>query len=401
VTTTSRDTTQGTYQGRAEDLKPYQTGTDVSGRDISRESGSTQGTQPYSGMGIVRENKSKWEDLNKLDKPLQAFVVSANSLIDIYAVNLALKFGLFERLSQNQDLVPIKEILSTGDFKMDHRKLMDWLDILYVHGFLVREGVLEAARYGISDYTRKYFLKNALDSYVNTYLIHHNLLKRITDLENLLPTGKFVNTREEILKDEQTMRSWEELYYKINRDNFDRLIESVDFSQFKRVMDISGKSGYLCKKIAMKHPNIEVICFDDKRWKPLTDDTQKKFGPFPNNLRFEWGNLLTDKIPEADCIIVPKTFSFLNTDDKKKFEDIIYKSLMKGGKVIVMQNVISDKRDVDDCGLKHSFALFINGFDGYDCSVEEYQKCLVDHGFRDVQVVATLPGDVAVISATK
>lgn len=178
------------------------------------------------------------------------------------------------------------------------------------------------------------------------------------------------------------------------------MFDEIDFSKFKRVVNVAGQAGYLAKEFAKKYTNVEFINYDDKAWKKLQDETAQKCGAFPSNIKFEYGNPL-DKIPEADCIIAPAIFTWLSCDNKKKLGDSIFKALSAGGQLVILENVTSENRDRDDCGLKNSFLTLATGVQGFGASLKEHTECLQKHGFKDVHQVAKGKGNVDIIVASK
>lgn len=356
----------------------------------------------YTGIGIVKEDMNKWESFKHCEKPMKDFWIMTDNLMQIYAITLALKFEIFEKLAEESGPVSVKDLLLKLSFKLPERRFVDWLDQLYVHGFLEREGVLESARYKISEYTRKYFLKSSHNSYVDVYLSNYCVLSKFQQLEKNLPSGKFESAYKEMMKDEENMRRCADFYYKTNIPNFDLLIKYVDFSKYETIVDLAGKTGCLGMRIAQSNPLINVISFDDPKWEKIQkDEIKKRSIHLPANLRFEYGSVMTDKIPVADCVIIPQKGQWASSEEKEKLAKKISDSMKPGARLIIMENVISEERNVDDCGLKQSFYMLMNDFDGVDVSFTEKKDALIKHGFTNIELIAKILGNTAIISAIK
>lgn len=371
--------------------------------DLKRDVNSINRDEPISqntGIGYTKLDLNKVQSFQTENKPMQDFWILTGALVQIYSINFALKFELFEHLNKFSDFATLKEIKEALKISMPDRKLIDWLDQLFVHGFLERAGLLEFSKYKISDYTRKHFLKESAESYVYVYLQHYSILKNFESTEKLIQSGKYKDSYANLVKNDECMRITNAFQNRANSLNFDRLFDNVDFNQFKTVVDIAGRGGCLARKFAKRFPNVEYICFDDKEWKKIQQESTLKEGEFPSNIKFEYGNPL-DKIPEADCILVPEVLPWLNCEHKAKLEENLYKALKAGGRLILIENITSEERNVDDCGLGSSFFTLMVGSEGNASSFKELSQCLMKHGFKDVSLMDKGYGNCAIVFATK
>lgn len=358
------------------------------------------GARVYTGIGNVKEDTNKWESFKHASKPMQDFWIMTDNVMQVYAITLALKFNIFEKLAELKSGTTAKDLASQLSINIPARRFVDWLDQLYVHGFLEREGVLEDAKYRNSAYTEKYFLKDSEHPHYYTYLKNYKLLSSFNELESIIPSGKFKDSYSNLLASEDTMRVAAAFNWRANEHNFELLAKNCDFSKFKTVVDISGKNGCLSAYLAKQFPNVTFISFDDKKWEKLQKEIAQKKGDFPSNLKFEYGNPLT-KIPEADCILVPELIQYLGTEDRKKLGDNLYAALRENGKLIILENVTSEERNIDDCGLKASFMTVMLGIEGYAASLKEHQQCLSKHGFKDIDIGFKGDGNMVAICASK
>ena len=371
--------------------------------DLKRDDNTLNREDPTSqdmGIGITKVDKNKIESFKAENKPMQDFWMLTGAVVQVYSINFALKFGLFEHLEKINDFASLKDILAALKISMPERRLLDWLDQLYVHGFLERAGLAEFSKYKLSDYSRKYFLLSSEDSYVYVYLQHYSILKNFENTEKLIQSGKYKDSYASLTSNEECMRVTNAFQNRANKLNFERLFDNVDFTQFKSVVDIAGRGGCLARKFAKRFPNVEYICYDDKAWKKIQTETIEKCGEFPSNIKFEYGNPL-DKIPESDCIIVPEVLPWLNCKHKNTLEENLFKSLKVGGKLILIENITSEERNVDDCGLTSSFFTMMVGSEGHANSFKELSEALKKHGFKDVSLLEKGYGNCAIIFATK
>jgi len=368
--------------------------------DLKQATTSNQAAPKFWTIGNVKEDANKWKSFDASTKPMKDFWMMTDNILQVYAIQFALKFEIFEKLNELKDWTSAKNLISALKLGLPERRFEDLLDQLFVHGFLERKGVLESAQYKISDYTAQYLLKASPESHYYTYLQHHELLKDLMDAEKAIQTGKFKDSYAELLKSEEMMRIVACYQCRANKSNWEIMLDEIDFNQFKRVVNIAGQAGYLAKAFAKKYPNIEFVNFDAKEWKKIQDETAKKCGAFESNIKFEYGNPL-DKIPEGDCILLPNIITWMSCENRMKLAENLFKALKSGGKIVILENVTSENRDRDDCGLKQSFITLIAGTEGFGESLKEHEACLKKVGFTNVEQIAKGKGNVDIITANR
>jgi hypothetical protein len=314
---------------------------------------------------------------------------------------MALKLGLFDALStlgNNRSAKVLKEHLK---LKFSDRHFYDFLDKLFVYGYLERSGgIFEDAIYKCSNYTTKYLLGKEDSSYSGVF---KNLLwdlENFSKIEETIKSGKETLYTDVIYKDECGLRNFVDYYCKSNELNFKNLINNVDFSRFNRIVDIHGMVGMLAKMIRQKYKNCEIISYENKNIKTLCEEKQKTYD-IHGEVRFDYGDILKDKIPECDCVIAPMCLEWYSKDNAEMILKMIFERLKEGGALILMHHLLDDERRKDSCGLKHSACMAIHGMEGYLESFLEQNETLTRMGFSNIQLIQKGCGYADIVIAIK
>ena len=324
----------------------------------------------------------------------------ADNISKIFGINMGLKLKIFDTIEQLGDRNSVKDILMSLNFKTNIRHLIDFLDQLYVHNLLEREGILENSRYRNSEYTKKYLLKTSMTHYNYVFLNLDRYLKKYQLFEKNFPAGKTILFSDDMYANEEDMKAYMEYFYKSNQFNFDYLTETIDFSKYKRICDIHGLTGVLAMKLKKKFPNCDIISFDNKKIKECAE-TKVLGHDMGEMVKREYGDLYRDKIPEVDCVVAPHILMHYSWENKKNILKRIFDGLSNQGDLIIQENLVDENRSKDDCGMKISSMFAMLGYEGFALSFNEFKDLLSSAGFTDIQKIDRKPGVSDIIIARK
>jgi hypothetical protein len=339
-----------------------------------------------------------YKSLNNFDKPLQEFFRNSDDLNRIFVINFSLKYDLFDIIEgkNNCDRNYIAEKLNLKEYSLDC--LNNYLDQLYFFGYLNRSGCGRDAIYSNSEYSKKYFLKNSPDNYSKIYYNLYQCIKRLDMVEKNIERGNYLLYSDDIYQNDLSRDSYYDYFYKANDLNFDNCLKSVDFSQFKKICDLHGGRGIFGSRMKKCCPNIEVISFENSRMKDYVDSSLKgeKLG-----LRFAFGDLFKDEIPECDCFFLPQLLIHFNKEHKRSLIKNCYNQLNPGGQIVIMENLLDDDRNTDSCANKMNFMFGMMGYQGLGCTFNEYKEILNLSGFKFIERLASKSGMCDIILAKK
>jgi len=338
--------------------------------------------------------------IEKFAKPMQDYFQFADDLSKVFAVNMAIKFKMFDAMHELGESFSAGELLDKLGFKSNLRHLIDLLDQLYVFGLVEREGLLDKATYRMTDYSRNFLIKSSPNNFSNIFLNLDKYIKKYQNLESSFPYGKTKFFSDEIYSNEEELKCYMDYYYKANEFNFDCLLNSITFVQYKRIVDIHGLTGNLAMMIKNKFPTCEVVSFENSYLKDKAQ-TRLKGHDMIDIIKLEFGDLRKSPLTEADCFLAPHILMQFGLENKKKLLQHIFSKLNNNGDLIIMENLVDNERSKDSCGLKTAFMFAMMGYEGYTFSFNEYKSLLCEVGFKDVQLLSKQHGLSDIIIAKK
>jgi hypothetical protein len=359
-------------------------------QDISSGVSGLNITEPRKEGGYLftreKEDITHLEGAEKFNYPMQDYFRMADDLSKVFTIILAIKYGLFDCIRECGDCCTAEDLLGKLNFKTSRRHLIDFLDQLYVHGLLERDGLLEQARYRLTDYSSKYLLKSSPTHFNYVFLNLDRYLKKYMTMDKTFAGGKTTHLFDDAYANEEDLKCYLEYFYKSNEFNFDFLLNEFNFDNFDKVIDLHALTGCLAMKIKQKFSKCQMIAFEHKYLKDCMETKLKGHNMF-DSVKTYFGDLRTDKLNadllmNADCIIAPHILMHFDCEKRKTILQNIFNCLKMNGQLIIMENLIDENRSKDSCGLKISFMSIIMGYEGHASSFEEYRKCLTEVGFE-------------------
>lgn len=339
-------------------------------------------------MGIPFQNL---QGIETFSEGMQVYFRDAFNLARIFSLIMAIKLNIFNIIqcnvnNQNQcnQLMSIHDIKSKIDnSNITERHLMDLLNELESQGFLVSEGTLESQKFKNSDLAMNYFTSKTSNNVSRLYM---NLNRYITSFnesnQNNFKFVKPVNHSEYNFNNEEEVGMVLDYYYNTCESSFERMMEMIDFSRFKSVVDIRGGYGILAMKLKNRFPNVCVVSYDNPSIEKFAMEKVNAMN-MKNNINIISGNLTCDKLPESDCFIAPHIFMHFNNENLLKIMKSICDSLSSKGQLIILENLIdTEKKDSKTCSM--SFMMGLQNCEGNARSFNEYVSMLMKCGFKSV-----------------
>lgn len=352
------------------------------------------------------------EGIEQFNRPMQDYFRMADELSKVFIINLGIKFGIFDAIFELGSCATPLDIINKLNIKTSTRHMIDFLDQLYIHGLLNREGLLEKAKYSLTDYSGKYLLKSSPTHFHDVFLNLDRYIRRYQKLEGNFPGGKTEHIFDDVYSNDEDLRCYMEYFYKSNEFNFNYLLDRIDFSKYQRVIDIHGLTGCLAMKLKKRYPTCDVVSFENSKLKSLAENKVQGLG-MQDAIKLECGDfrnkgafstLFGGKAglkTDCDCVIAPHILMQFNCENRKKVLESVFECLRLNGDLIIMENLIDENRSKDSCGLKISFMLSAMGYEGFESSFSEYKCMLSEAGFEDIQHIPQHQGLSDIIIARK
>lgn len=166
--------------------------------------------------------------------------------------------------------------------------------------------------------------------------------------------------------------------------------------RYKTIMDIGTAQGCLPVQVASQHPHISGGGFD-------LPELEVSFQNFVHDhnlsdrLSFRPGNFFNDPLPSADVLVIGRVLHNWDLPTKKMLLDKAYRSLPKGGAVIVYDMLIDDERKTAIDGLLSSLNMLVWTASGFGYSGADCMGWMRQSGFSATRVEPLVAGQSMVI----
>lgn len=338
----------------------------------------------------------------------------ANNFLKIFGGHIlfqtlysAVELGLFELLSLNSKH-SITEISQYLKIKKQPTRIL--LVGLVSSGIISKdEDGLYSTASQLIDETLKADSPKSLVSYIK--LQHHVMYKGMFYFLDALKQYKNVGLIEfpgeestlygRIGHDPELKKIFQQAMQEISVRDKDELVESLDLSQVKYLIDIGGGNGTNIISMANKYSHLKASVFDLAPVRELAHKNIKE-----NNLEdrtsFIAGDCFSDSLPqEADCILMAHFCTIWSEEKNKLLFEKVYQSLNSGGKIVLfnmMQN--DDETGPLTVAIGSPYFLTIATGEGMLYTWNEYKTWLEKVGFKDISY-KQLPSTHGIIIGTK
>ncbi len=303
----------------------------------------------------------------------------------------AVSMGLFTLIADKEMAGPqIKKKLGLHD-----RAAYDFLDTLVSLGFLERKGLKDNAFYSNSPDSNLFLDKNK-PSYIGGLLemANHRLYPFWGDLEEGLKTGHPQNESkigdkplfEELYAHEDKLKEFVQAMGGAQMGNFIAFARNFDFSDYGTLCDVGGAGGSLSAQVAMNNSNMKCITFDLPPVAPIAQENINGM-ELEDRIEVQSGDFFKDPLPTADVITMGNILHDWGEEDKKMLIRKAYNALPAGGALVVIENIIDDKRERNAFGLMMSLNMLIETEAGFDFTFEEFNKWVREIGFRHTSLM--------------
>lgn len=388
-----------------------------SSQQSTQSSGSSGLEKGMAQMNISAQHEKgiPFQDLSGIEtfnEAMQIYFRDAYNLSRIFALTMALQLRIFEIFMQcstsNNSFCSAKDIrtkiLSGNSLSnISERHLADLLNELETQGFLESQGTIDNLSYRLSDFTKKFFLQNSPNSIARLYLNINRYMRSFQEnmLSNFSMTGaKSLNHAEDNFLDENETNMVIDYFYRTSESSFERLMELIDFTRFKRVVDVRGSYGLLSAKLKKRFPTVEFVSYDNPTLETYAVSRLTALNMI-NDVLVRSGSVLSGNVPECDCVIAPNLFMHFNNDNCLLALRNVYHCLSKqGGQLIIMENFVDPQ--MKDCkAITMSFMMGIQNCEGHARTFDEFLALLLSAGFKSADRVMMGPGMCDMIIATK
>lgn len=261
------------------------------------------------------------------------------------------ELGLFTMLATGP--ATLEEI--TGKLGLHARAAADFLDALTALGLLERRD----GRYANAPAAARLLDQNG-EGYVGGFLTFmgralYPAWGRLTDLLKSGSLQEGFDSFGEFYRDLDRVRGFMNAMDSASAVVTAYLVERVDWSGHRDVVDLGGARGNLAGSLARAHGHLRTACFDMPPLRPLFDEHMAALGT-ADRTTFHGGDFLTDALPEADAYIFGHVLHDWDEESRVTLVTRAFEALRPGGELLVYDELIDDDRT----GPAHSLLMSLN-----------------------------------------
>lgn len=168
------------------------------------------------------------------------------------------------------------------------------------------------------------------------------------------------------------------------------------WSNFRSFSDIGAAQGAVPVHVALEHLHLEGAGFDLPVVQPLFERYVQSHNVH-NRVRFVPGDFFRDDLPSTDVLIMGHILHDWNLEEKKMLLDKAYKTLPKGGALVVYEALIDDERRSNAFGLLMSLNMLLETHGGFDFTAADCTGWMTEVGFKNTRVEHLVGPDSMVI----
>lgn len=304
----------------------------------------------------------------------------------------AAKSGLFELFVQKREL-GVPQAAKIMKWSMRGTEIM--LNALCSLGYLKKN----QEKYLIAPKFRKVFTDENYQL-MGEWIMHEwRLINRWIHLSDVLESGKPYREPEKKLVHLNHHNFILSMAHR-EKENLFTLVNSIDLSGYKKLLDLGGGPGLFAIGFVEKYPNLRAIIFDTPETEPIALEFMNSSAA-KSRIQFMGGNFIIDDFGDGfDVALLSSILHIYGPEDNKKLLRRIYHCLNDGGKVIIRDFFLNYKKTGPVIGALFAVNMLINTENGNAYSFQEMKEWLTCAGFTHIEK-RKLDGRMAILIADK
>jgi len=253
---------------------------------------------------------------------------------------------------------------------------------------LTADGFLEHTHTGfhISDVYVPFLLPDSPETMANILNHNHNCMRRWSVLTDVLKTGQPA-PRETEPAEGQDMRDFICGMANISRLSSLEVVEKLDLSPFRRMLDLGGGPATSSIVFAQRYPQLHCVVFDLPG--PLTvAKEQIAAAGLADRITTRAGDFFRDDFGTGyDLVYIANIIHSLGTAETAQIVAKSHQALAAGGSLVVKDFFMADSRTEPQAAALFSVNMLVGTEQGKSYTLTETVEILTAAGFGDFQTV--------------
>lgn len=234
------------------------------------------------------------------------------------------------------------------------------------------------------------------------YIPWSRLTEAVKKNERQTGKGASVGLFEDVSADSREQRIFTEAMHSWSVQSGKELVDKVNFSKYRKLLDVGGGSGAYCIEIAKKYPAIQATVFDLPSTLNITAEKIME-AKLSERIQTCGGNFFTDELPEdSDVILLSMILHDWSPAENLHILQKCFAALPPGGEIIVSELMVNDNKTGPVLAALMSLNMLIETTGGQNYTWSEYTEWLTKVGFVDIRrVELTSPASNGVLVGRK
>jgi SAM-dependent methyltransferase len=169
------------------------------------------------------------------------------------------------------------------------------------------------------------------------------------------------------------------------KENLITIVNAIDLSGYKKLLDLGGGPGLFAIGFVEKYSALRVTIFDTPETEPIALEFMSNSSA-KSRIEFKGGDFMRDDFGhDYDVALLSSILHIYGPEDNKKLLSRIYHSLNEGGKVIIRDFFLNNKKTGPVIGTLFAVNMLINTENGNAYSFQEIREWLTIAGFTHIQ----------------
>ncbi|MBO8191126.1 hypothetical protein ITI46_05375 [Streptomyces oryzae] len=211
------------------------------------------------------------------------------------------------------------------------------------------------------------------------------LWMKLTDLlrtgEPQIPPGG--NFFEGLYQRPEAARKFMDAMDTFNDEIAETLSSAVDWSGYRKLVDVGGARGDLSVRLTEQHPGLTAVCLDLPQIEPLFTERVEK-SDVAGRVTLRGGDFVTDALPDADVYVFGHILHGRNLEQRQDLANRAFAGLRPGGTLFVFDRMIDDARCEKPLSLLGSLGMALVSPIGSEYTVADCRSWLEKAGFETV-----------------
>ncbi len=174
------------------------------------------------------------------------------------------------------------------------------------------------------------------------------------------------------------------------------LAHSFSWDEYRCFADVGAGQGATSVQIALAHPHLTGVCFDEPGLQPEFESYFRARG-VQDRLRFEGGDVLRDALPSSDVLLLSRGLHRWRADERNRLLANAHQAVTDEGALIICEFLAGARRRRRSRSLLLSLRVLLESPHVAALSAADCSAAIRASGFRDVVITALAGGESMVV----